>query len=531
MEEKHIFISGNFDVEDHISLESKGKSRSKSKKAKQNRALFVTVLALFSLSLTSLCATIIYLDSNGIIPNKFFNRIILSISVFFFVGMLLVFTSKKNKLTAVFSVLVFLVIITISIYGTYALANIYKSMEAVEAPKNYYAHIGVYVKKDSRFAPRWEEPEEGSKETEPVLVSGETLEGCSVGTVITNLDKGYTSQGIRLLRKENNINIIVYESFSLLINALKTKEVDAIVYNEAFLDTYLGEETDFYTWAVESKSIGIETEHIINTVKADVVSEPFLVYISGLDTSTIDYFPDAARCDGNIIAAINPVNKRILLVTIPRDFYVPLWGDDYYMDKLTHAGIFGVECSMETLEALFDISFNYYVRLNVFSVIKIVDALGGITVHSDYDFSAKHIDGSIHYYHVGENDLDGVDALVFLRERNSFANGDRQRGIHQQECIRAIIEKACSPSIIAHFSDVLDVIENSIRTNIGQDEINALIRMQISDMASWSIESISVDGYGSTSPCYAMGGEMLYTMIPYYDTIETAKNDIISLMS
>lgn len=532
MEEKHFFISGHLGVEEHISSEGLKESKRIKKRTKQNRSLFVTALAFFSLSFATLCAASVYLDSNKIIPDSVFAKIILVVALFFVVGLIFVYFSKKSKSVAILSILVCLVVMTISVYGSFALFNVYKSVEAVESPKVFYAQIGVYVRKDSVYAPNEISTENGSESQQ---MPGESLEGRSVGTIITNLDKGYTSQGMRLFRKEVDVSVTVYDSIGLLINALKSNEVDAIVINEAFLSSFLDDEPEFFTWAVESRNIGIETEHIINTVKADVVSEPFIVYVSGIDTANnndkVDYFPDAARCDGNIIAAIDPINKRILLVSIPRDFYVPLWGNENYMDKLTHAGIFGVECSMETLGALFDIEFNYYVRLNVFSVIKIVDALGGITVHSDYDFSARYIDDSRTYFHVGENDLDGARALAFVRERYSFANGDRQRGIHQQECIRAIIEKACSPSIIAHFSDVLDVIENSVRTNIGQEEINALIRMQISDMASWSIESISVDGYGSSSPCYAMGGEMLYTMIPYYDTVETAKDAIIDLIS
>ena len=522
MEEKLIFISGNYNVAERISSDKRKNKRKKSK------GLFVTALAFFSLSLAALSAAFIYLDSNGIVPDNLFVKIIGGIVAFSLIEFLFLLLSSKHRIVALLSIIVCIAVFSFSVYGTYILHNVYRSVEAVETPKNFYAHIGVYVKKDSAYAPYQITTENGS---EPQQMPGESLEGRYVGTIITNLDKGYTSQGIRILRKDVDVNIIVYDSFGLLIDALRNNEVDAIVINEAFLSSYLGEETDFFTWAVESKNIGIETEHNINTIKADVVSEPFIVYVSGLDTSKIDYFPDAARCDGNIIAAIDPINKKILMVTIPRDFYVPLWGDDYYMDKLTHAGIFGVECSMETLESLFDIHFNYYVRLNVFSVIKIVDALGGITVHSDYDFSSKHIDGSIQYFHVGENDLDGVETLAFVRERYSFANGDRQRGIHQQECIRAIIEKACSPSIVAHFSDVLDVIEDSIRTNIGQEEINALIRMQISDMASWSIESISVDGYGTYASCYAMGGEMLYVMNPDYDTVNAAQNALLSFMS
>ena len=526
MEEKIIFISGNYNVGERISSDKRKNKRKKSK------GMFVTALAFFSLSLAALSAAFIYLDSKGIVPDNLFVKIIGGIVAFSLIEIFLLLLSSKHRMVALLSIIVCIVVFSFSVYGSYILHSVYRSVEAVETPKIFYAHIGVYVKKDSAYAPYEITTENGS---EPQQMPGKSLEGRYVGTIITNLDKGYTSQGIRILRKETNVNIIVYESFGLLIDALKNNEVDAIVYNEAFLSNYLGDETDFFTWAVESKRIGIETEHAINIVKADVVSEPFFVYVSGIDTSNNnlkkDSFPDAARCDGNIVAAIDPIKKKILLLSIPRDFYVPLWGDDYYMDKLTHAGIFGVECSMETLGALFDISINYYVRLNVYSVIKIVDALGGITVHSDYDFSSQNIDGSFQYFHVGENELDGVGALAFVRERYSFANGDRQRGIHQQECIRAIIEKACSPSIVAHFSDVLDVIEDSIRTNISQEEINSLIRMQISDMASWSIEAISVDGYGSMSPCYAMGGEILYTMIPYYDTVEAAKNALMIFKS
>ena len=520
MEEKHIFIATNYEVGERIHTDKKN-----NKKRKSNKSFFVTALAFFSLALAALCTTLIYLDSNGIIPGTLFRKIFLGLSVFLVLELLFLFISRKSRLVAALSILICVAVISASSYGTYTIQRVYKSIHAVEEPKTFYARVGVYVRRDSPFAPPVTLPESEPQE------KSESLDGHNVGTMLTNLDKGYTSQATRTFRKENDVNVIVFNLFSDMISALKDGSIDAIIYNEAFLGTKLGEETDFFTWAVEAKSIGIESEHNINIKKADVVSEPFIVYISGIDTYNTDYFPDAARCDGNIIAAIDPVNKKILLINTPRDFYVPLWGDTYAMDKLTHAGIFGVECSMETLEALYDIEFNYYVRFNVYSVINIVDALGGITVHSDYDFTVNNIFGTTQYFHVGENDIDGLGAIAFVRERYSFASGDRQRGIHQQECIRAIIQKACSPAIVSHFSDVLSVVENNIRTNIGQDEINALIRMQISDMSSWSFETLSVDGYGSSYPCYAMGGEYLYTMIPYDDTVDAAKTALSEFMS
>ena len=520
MEEKHFFIATNYEVGERIHTDKKN-----IKKRKSNRSFFVTALAFFSLALAALCTTLIYLDSNRIIPDTLFRKIFLGLSVFLGLELLFLIISRRSTLIAALSILICVAVISASSYGTYAIQRIYKSMHAVEEPKTFYARVGVYVRRDSPFAPPITLPEGEQQE------KSESLEGHTVGTMLTNLDKGYTSQATRILRKETDVNVVVFDIFSDMISSLKNGSIDAIIYNEAFLGTKLGQETDFFTWAVETKSIGIESEHNINIKKADVVSEPFLVYISGLDTSRIDYFPDAARCDGNIIAAIDPVNKKILLINTPRDFYVPLWGNSSAMDKLTHAGIFGVECAMETLEALYDIEFNYYVRFNVYSVINIVDALGGITVHSDYNFSAQDVFDNTHYFYVGENDIDGAAAIAFVRERYSFANGDRQRGIHQQECIRAIIQKACSPAIVSHFSDILGVVEDNIRTNIGQDEINALIRMQISDMSSWSFETLSVDGYGSSYPCYAMGGEYLYTMIPYDDTVDAAKTALSEFMN
>ena len=201
------------------------------------------------------------------------------------------------------------------------------------------------------------------------------------------------------------------------------------------------------------------------------------------------------------------------------------------MDKLTHAGTWGVDTSMSTLSDLYGIEYNYYARVNVFSLIKIVDALGGITVHSDYEFYAASGTGGYHQFYVGDNEVDGIGALCFVRERHSFENGDRQRGIHQEECIKAIIRKACSPAIISHFTDVLSVVTSSMKTNIGQEEINALVKMQLSDMASWTVEGISVDGWGAIKPCYTAGNTELWVMIPDTSTVQAAKDKIAEFLA
>ena len=524
MEEKHVFVSEGQQVEQRIS-----KSKRKKKDGKGKRGCFVTALMLFSLSFAALCAAFIYLDNNGLIPENLFKWILYGVGGFILLEVIFLAIARKSIFVSILSMLICIAVITASSYGTHVLYQLYESMEEVEDPKTYYAYVGVYVRSDSPYAPRMSEPEEEGEE--PVEVPGDSLSGHTVGTMLLNLDKGYTSRAVNTFRKTNDVTVNTYEDFGSMVDALRNGEIDALLYNETTMSLFLGDSTDFYEWAVESETIGVETENNVTIKTADVVSEPFIVYVCGLDTDNTDKFYDLARCDTNIIICVHPVNKKILIINTPRDYYVPLKGRSWAMDKLTHAGVYGVEWSMATLESLYDIEFSYYVRTNIYSVVKIIDALGGITVHSDFDFYSEDQIGEGRQFHVGENEVDGHGALCFLRERSSFNDGDKQRGIHQMEVIRAVIDKACSPAIIAHFTEVLKVVTSSVRTNIGQDDINALIKMQLSDMASWSIETTSVDGYGSHEPSFAMGGMELYVVVPYYDTVYEAQAKIKEFMA
>jgi len=265
-----------------------------------------------------------------------------------------------------------------------------------------------------------------------------------------------------------------------------------------------------------------------------VAKEPFIIYLSGLDTRGNSEIQEKGLSDVNMLIVVNPSTKDLLMVNIPRDYYVPLYGEKDKMDKLTHAGTFGVNCSMKTLNSLFNIECNYYVKVNFKSVVDIVDALGGITVTSDFDFSSKFsLSGKRYYFNKGENTLTGDEALAFARERKSFEAGDRQRGIHQQKVINAILKKAMSPAIlnIKNLQNVLTGITDNTRTNISYDDISDLIRMQLNDMSAWNIRSISVNGTGTSMPSYASGGEILYVMIPDMNTVEQAKKEIEAVLN
>lgn len=271
-----------------------------------------------------------------------------------------------------------------------------------------------------------------------------------------------------------------------------------------------------------------EEEYEVKPNAADVTQEPFFIYLSGSDTRNYSNIPDEGLSDVNMVIAVDPVNHKMLMVNTPRDYYVPLEGNSNKMDKLTHAGNYGIECSMKTLEALYDIEFNYYVKVNFKSLVDIVDALGGITVNSEKSFRSRYsLSKKTYSFVVGENKLTGDAALAFARERKAFAEGDRQRGKNQQLVISAIVDKAISPAILnpSNFKNILSSVTKNTKTNISNGEITSLFKMQLSNMSGWNIDSISVDGRGATRSTYSYRGNV-YVMIPNEETVNNAKTSL-----
>jgi LCP family protein required for cell wall assembly len=252
-----------------------------------------------------------------------------------------------------------------------------------------------------------------------------------------------------------------------------------------------------------------------------VITKPYVVYISGIDT--YGDVSAVSRSDVNMLAVVNPQTKKILLVNTPRDYYVQLHGTTGVKDKLTHAGIYGIDMSKNTMQDLYETKIDYTVRINFTSLLKIVDALGGIEVQSDQSFSVDGYD-----FRTGSNTLNSKQALTFSRERHSFTAGDRQRGKNQQKVIEAIFTKAAQPEIILNYQSILSTLGDSFQTNASRQEISSIIRQQLSSAGQWQIQSIGVDGIGATSSTYSMGAQPLYVMEPDQASIDTAIAEIRS---
>nr|WP_072514671.1 LCP family protein [Ndongobacter massiliensis] len=223
----------------------------------------------------------------------------------------------------------------------------------------------------------------------------------------------------------------------------------------------------------------------------DVRNGSFVVYISGLDT--YGAIEEQSRSDVNIVAAINSKTRKILMVSVPRDSYVPIGGDGQWeKDKLTHAGLYGVEASVATLERVLDTKIDYYVRLNFTSFLEIIDVVGGITVDNPESFVAN--DG--HYYPEGEVEMSGEEALMFVRERYHLSEGDFGRQHNQQLVIEAVFRKILGPELVMRFQSIMDTVANSLQTNMPTHKIWDFVNAQMDHADEWDFETIGIPGEG-----------------------------------
>ena len=370
---------------------------------------------------------------------------------------------------------------------------------------------------------------------------------------IKNYDETCTQQVIEKIALDTDGMFATagYTNIFNMVNALLDGKIDAIILNGGFVEI-LEETKEFFDFSTRTRSllqIVVDGPEIALQI-ADVMPEPevpeavtvvtettmpatepepteadndaaqlqpFLVYVSGSDSH--DKMLTSGRSDVNILAAVNPKTKQVLLVNTPRDYYVPNSAGGGAKDKLTHCGLYGVNCSMTTLGNLYSEEIEYYVQLNFTGFKKLIDAMGGITVYSDYAFTAiQRTD-----IRKGENQLTGQQALDFARERKTLSGGDNDRGKHQMQVIEAVIQKATSGStIISNYSDIMASIEGMFTMNLSAEMISSLVKMQLSDMARWNVVTYSATGSNSFEECYSLQDMELSVIIPYDSSVSKA---------
>ena len=345
----------------------------------------------------------------------------------------------------------------------------------------------------------------------------EDLEKKNIGSLEFNTDGLKESK--EKVEKKISVNFKTYNDISELKKDFEKNKVEAILIENSILAILTEDDGEFASSykVIYDFSVDVETKDIAK--KVDITKDTFSIYVSGIDT--YGAVSSVSRSDVNMVITVNPKTNKILITSIPRDYYVPLAGKNG-KDKLTHAGIYGVETSVKTIENLLDTKINYYIKVNFTSLIKVVDALGGVKVYSKYNFTS--MDG--YTYKEGYNNVNGEKALSFVRERKAFNGGDRVRVENQAAMIKALVEKATSPSIITKYTSLLKTLEKLFVTNLNMEDITEFIKKQIDDMKSWEVESQSLDGKDDYQYTYSYKGQKLYVMTPDNETVINAHNKI-----
>ncbi|HEM3480050.1 TPA: LCP family protein [Streptococcus suis] len=458
--------------------------------------------ALWGLYAITLCLFLVTMYRYNILDFRYLNYIvtILLIGVAVLTG-LLMWRKKARVFTAL--LLVFSLFITsVGVYGMQEVVKFSTRLNSNSTFSEYEMSILVPANSDITDV----------RQLTSILSPAE-YDQDNITALLENISKMESTQ---LVTSPATSYLTAYQS---MING----ESQAMVFNGVFTNILENEDPDFSSKV--KKIYSFKVTQTVETATEQVSGDSFNIYISGIDA----YGPisTVSRSDVNIIMTVNRATHKILLTTTPRDSYVAIadGGQNQY-DKLTHAGIYGVNASVHTLENLYGIDISNYIRLNFTSFLQLIDLVGGIDVENTQEFTSGGYN-----FPVGTVHLDAEQALIFVRERYSLANGDNDRGQNQEKVIAALIKKLSSPDNLANYQAILTGLEGSIQTDLSLETIMGLVNTQLESGTQFTVESQALTGTGrSDLSSYAMPGSQLYMMEINQDSLEQAKAAIQSVL-
>lgn len=346
---------------------------------------------------------------------------------------------------------------------------------------------------------------------------------------ISYLKDTYYERMLEKLSKSIKYTEDVSDNLSNIYNKLSSKEVDAIILEDSYINLANEEIEGFtdntkiiYTFTIKVKVAKEKKD-------TNVVKEPFIIYISGIDQyGKINSV--RGRSDVNQLLVINPNTHKILIVNTPRDYYVQLAGTTGLRDKLTHAGIYGINKSIETIQNIYNIKIDHYIRINFDTLINIVDVIGGIDIYSDKAF-VPWTNKSV-YVNQGWNHFNGIQALAYARERKSYKDGDHHRGRNQQQIIETIISKLTSTkTILSKYNSILNTLDGTFQTDMEMSTITKFIKNQLDKMPSWTTETVQAYGFNSWNYTYSMPYAYRWVMEPDWNSINKLKIKINEVLN
>lgn len=475
------------------------KKRSGRSKSSKFKLVNFTLLGLYAITL---CLFLVTMYRYNILDFRYLNYIVtlLLVGVAVLAGLLM--WRKKARIFTALLLVFSLVITSVGIYGMQEVVKFSTRLNSNSTFSEYEMSILVPANSDITDV----------RQLTSILAPAE-YDQENITALLENISKMESTQ---LATSPATSYLTAYQS---MING----ESQAMVFNGVFTNILENEDPDFSSKV--KKIYSFKVTQTVETATEQVSGDSFNIYISGIDT----YGPisSVSRSDVNIIMTVNRATHKILLTTTPRDSYVAIadGGQNQY-DKLTHAGIYGVNASVHTLENLYGIDISNYIRLNFTSFLQLIDLVGGIDVENTQEFTSGGYN-----FPVGTVHLDAEQALIFVRERYSLANGDNDRGKNQEKVIAALIKKLSSPDNLANYQAILTGLEGSIQTDLSLETIVGLVNTQLESGTQFTVESQALTGTGrSDLSSYAMPGSQLYMMEINQDSLEQAKAAIQSVL-
>lgn len=441
---------------------------------------------------------IVILKKLDVVPDKYFMLLVAASYIVTIITDIFLFISSDNIVFKLFKGLAYIVTILMIVgysCGIYYLNKTTHFMNNLNTIKKEITSYYIIVMKESKY-------------DEISDLYGKNL----------TYYEGTSQEVLSKIRLELNYSTV--KNIDSLKDRLYTAKTDSILVSDLIKEDLEEKYTDFSERTRVLKTIDITKNVEDITKKVSIKNTSFNVLISGMDSyGTIN---KTTRNDVNMIATVNPNTNKVLLTSIPRDYYVQLHGKTGYKDKLTHAGIYGINTVVQTIEDLFGIDINYYVRVNFTTVESLVNTIGPIEIYSD---KAMSLDGC--KYVVGTNTVNGKCALRFARERHSYVEGDNHRIKNQQEVIKGIFNKLSkSAMVVTDYTSILDSLDGKFATNMDMKDITAFIKYELEDITKYEILDTQVTGTGSMELTYSYPHQKLYVMFPSEQSVESTKEYI-----
>ena len=422
----------------------------------------------------------------------------------------LLITKKNKKKNKVIGYILSIIITIIAGIGVYyvCITDNFLSTIFKETAKDYYTmNYQILVKENSEFN------------------KVDDLKNNKIGyyNLIPNI-----AEAKKELEKKISYEGVEYEDIVNNFNDLNRDKISAVlIEKEVYESLKEGLDTirDNNYKVLYSFDIKLEQE----IEKKEVKGNGYNIYIGGPDFTGTNY-------DFNMVVTVNKDTHKVLLTSIPRDYYVPIAGKGL-KDLLTYAGVWGINTSKSTVENIFDLDINYYVKINTNSLIGVVDTLGGLEFCSDTTFTTTH-SLSLDYndenkprltVNKGCKKYSGIEILTLARERKAFPTGDRKRQENCQQIVINIAKKIGSAGSLANLNKILDSISKLYTTNVPQTLIQDISKDVIGG-SKWTFDQQSVNGSDGRGKVH-LGTVEDYVMHPNVQSVDKAKLKIKEVMN